>query len=441
MFTWVFFVLLRVSLAVENMHLLVLDFSSVGEMDPNLLLQLSDETRGAALEVFPNQTSKINVLTRESLMDFVQQQGKDASCLEGECAVDIARNIEAQFVIVGTVYDQSDTMRVNIKAFDAQTNQLLGDITVSRKNVTQLLTAVHDDAFNLIEDKIGPYDEGRKGIQTIRPPRYTVAESPYTLLQLKDTHLMGASIEVNGKTVCQGSSSTVCTALVNRGEEVDVSILKEGYDPIVNTIQVADTAEIQTMLLKFVPQYGILKVSVLDPFGKPCNGDVFIDDEKMGDSPWSGKVLAVEHDVMVDCDGMRKVGSVTIIENASIESQLQVLPFSVEDLGQAQQQLKRHRMLDWTFVAMSGASAAIATSSFMSGQTAFQQAAAIETANNAEEYQDYLNEGSAQIQKSNLNLIVFGVSTGVGVVHNLWFTGRSRRHLREIEEIRRASDV
>lgn len=441
MFTWVFFVLLRVGFAVENMHLLVLDFSSVGEVSPNLLLQLSDETRGAALKVFPNQTSKINVLTRESLMDFVQQQGKDASCLEGECAVDIARNIEAQFVIVGTVYDQSDTMRVNIKAFDAQTNQLLGDITVSRKNVPQLLTAVHDDAFNLIEDKIGPYDEGRKGIQTILPPRYTVAESPYTLLQLKDIHLIDASIEVNGETVCQGSASIECTVLVKRGEEVDVSILKEGYDPIVSTIQVADSAEIQTMLLKFVPQYGILTVSTLDPFGKPCKGDVFIDDEKMGESPWSGKVLAVKHDIMVDCEGMRKVGSVTILENASIESQLQVVPFSVEDLEKAQQQLKRHRVLDWTFVAISGTFAAIATSSFTSGQDAFQQAAAIESANNAEEYQDYLDEGIAQIQKSNLNLVVFGVSTGVGVVHNLWLTGRSRRHLREIEDIRWYLDI
>ena len=51
--------------AQEVMHLVVLEFSTVGEFDQTLLLNMSDQTRGAALDVFPKQTSKVQVLTRE----------------------------------------------------------------------------------------------------------------------------------------------------------------------------------------------------------------------------------------------------------------------------------------------------------------------------------------------------------------------------------------
>ena len=107
----------KIVYAQEVMHLVVLEFSTVGEFDQTLLLQLSDQTRGSALEV--SQTNIMCRLRHESLMDFVHQQGKDASCLAGECAVEIAKNIGAQFVIVGNAYSQNGTYRVTLKAFDS----------------------------------------------------------------------------------------------------------------------------------------------------------------------------------------------------------------------------------------------------------------------------------------------------------------------------------
>ena len=100
---FVLFFLLPQAQADDIFKLAVLEFGSVGTVDPNFLQQLSDETRGGALEVFPSNTSKFLILTRENMLDVLAKDGKDASCLKGNCAISIGRNINARFVITGNV--------------------------------------------------------------------------------------------------------------------------------------------------------------------------------------------------------------------------------------------------------------------------------------------------------------------------------------------------
>ena len=116
----------QLAFADESLRLAVLEFESVGKMDPNFMMQLSDETRGGALDVFPPATSKVMVLTRENLLDVLAQDGKDASCIAGECAVGIARSIGARFVIVGSVAKIEGQYSTTIGVYDAESNDLLG---------------------------------------------------------------------------------------------------------------------------------------------------------------------------------------------------------------------------------------------------------------------------------------------------------------------------
>ena len=119
--------------------------------------------------------------------------------LAGECAVEIAKNIGAQFVIVGNAYSQNGTYRVTLKAFDSASNQLLGQEDVTSKNANDLLNQVEEVSFKLIEKTIGPFDPTRKGIQNFSPDSYEVDPTPLRIVRLKDDLLQGAKVEVTGQ--------------------------------------------------------------------------------------------------------------------------------------------------------------------------------------------------------------------------------------------------
>ena len=142
----------------ETMHLVVFEFSTVGDFDQALLLQMSDQIREVAIHVFPQQTSSIQVLTRENLMDFVVQQGKSVTDFEGTDPVVIAQNINVRFVIVGNAYFQNGTYRVSMKAFDSETDTLLGQKDLSAKSGGDLLNQIEVTALDLIKTTIGPSD-------------------------------------------------------------------------------------------------------------------------------------------------------------------------------------------------------------------------------------------------------------------------------------------
>ena len=157
----------QLAFADETLRIAVLEFQTVQEMDPNFMLQLSDETRGGALDVFPPSTSKVSVLTRENLMDVLIQQGKDASCLEGNCAVGIGRNIGARFVVVGSVAQVEGVYRLTLGVYDSDSNDLLGQKSIQESSQVKLLGEVRPFAEGLIEQTLGSFDEGRLGVRKI----------------------------------------------------------------------------------------------------------------------------------------------------------------------------------------------------------------------------------------------------------------------------------
>ena len=44
-----------------------------------------------------------SIITRENMMQVLNDMGKDETCIDGACEVDLARNIGADLVVSGTI--------------------------------------------------------------------------------------------------------------------------------------------------------------------------------------------------------------------------------------------------------------------------------------------------------------------------------------------------
>ena len=206
----------NVAIADETIRLAVLEFTAVGPYDSTYMLQLSDETRGAALEVFPSSTSKISVLTRENIVDVLMREGKDASCMEATCAVGVGRNIGARFIVVGTLTKIENTHSLTLKVFDSQSNDLIAQQSIRESNQLHLLSATRTLAADLMETSLSKYDEGRLGIRKIggQEESWTPPAFNMTILDINITEPIDATVFWKSTRVC---SSLPCTVYVPQG--------------------------------------------------------------------------------------------------------------------------------------------------------------------------------------------------------------------------------
>ena len=249
--------LFQLAFADETLRLAVLEFESVGQMDPNFMMQLSDETRGGALDVFPPATSKVMVLTRENLLGVLAQDGKDASCIAGECAVGIARSIGARFVIVGSVGKVEGQYSTTIGVYDAESNDLLGQKSMQESSQVVMLGKMRSFSAELIERTLATYDEGRLGVRQIggEPDTWTVNASNQGILEISEPRLKGAKISINGGKVCDMRDKSICRALVEQGE-VTVSIKRQYCDLFTETVSVG---RLTTLEPKMVCRFAVLE--------------------------------------------------------------------------------------------------------------------------------------------------------------------------------------
>ena len=92
-----------------------LEFRGVGVGDTVLMI-LSDAVRTGVLDVTQGKEvdgDELVVMTRENMMDMLNQMGKTAEDCQGECEVEFARNIGADFVISGEVAAVSMSLRLS----------------------------------------------------------------------------------------------------------------------------------------------------------------------------------------------------------------------------------------------------------------------------------------------------------------------------------------
>ena len=118
MWIWVLIQLWVQVAFAETKRMVVLEFHNVG-MSAEVMTQLSDQSRMAILDSLHRKGYEL--MTRENMMMILGDMGKDASCLEGSCEVEVARNVGADFVVSGNVFFRNEMFDITLKLHNSQT--------------------------------------------------------------------------------------------------------------------------------------------------------------------------------------------------------------------------------------------------------------------------------------------------------------------------------
>ena len=140
------------AIAEEIKRVAVLEFRGVA-VDTEMLLKLSDQARLAAVERLPKET--YSIMTRENMMMVLEDMGKDASCMEGSCEVDIGRNIGADYVITGSIMKVEEQYLLTLKLHETASGKLLAGKELRKEKVLDLVDGTYEQSLFLLADGFG----------------------------------------------------------------------------------------------------------------------------------------------------------------------------------------------------------------------------------------------------------------------------------------------
>jgi TolB-like protein len=122
-------------------------------MDEDILMTFSDTVRGGALQGL--EPHGVVVMTRENMLVLLRDMGKK-ECGEGDCEVETARNIGADYVISGKVVRIEQIYAVTLKLHETQGGSLLGTDTVEGTSQIDLLRSLREHSRMLVTAAFGP---------------------------------------------------------------------------------------------------------------------------------------------------------------------------------------------------------------------------------------------------------------------------------------------
>ena len=261
----------------------ILDFRAVGVEDEALLSSLSDSVRAGLVKTIDQD--EYLVMTRESTMQILKDMGKDASCMEGSCEVEIARNIGADYVVSGTVTLISGTYLVTLKLHNTKTNALLSSEQLENKEALALIKQMGGAGQQLLyEGKIGA-----KPVETNFQGGFSGgAEQEWTAGVAGESIIVrfesipsgeGSVVLVDGKVIC---TRTPCSKSVPVGIH-NVSVQRDQYYAWSERRNFDEEQSVQADLK---PTFGTLKLTA----GKTHNVKFLLNDEPVY-SPLNEKQL------------------------------------------------------------------------------------------------------------------------------------------------------
>ena len=151
--------------AEDIKRIAVLEFRGIG-LDPDFLLKLSDQSRLAGVDVLPQE--EYSVITRENMMLVLSDMGKDASCMEGSCEVDIGRNIGADYVVTGNVMWVEEKCLLTLKLYETKTGKLLAGEEIKKERLLDLVEETRKMSLELYGSGFG-VDTGAEKISAAKP--------------------------------------------------------------------------------------------------------------------------------------------------------------------------------------------------------------------------------------------------------------------------------
>jgi TPR repeat protein len=137
-------------------RLAVLEINDL-EIEQKILAQISDGLRAGALDAIRGSDAAISVMTRESMLMMLNDMGIDPTCIEGECEVETARNIGADYVISATLLKLEGVWILSAKLHESEGGDLLATEKVEAKGLLELTRATSGVARALLAKGLGLY--------------------------------------------------------------------------------------------------------------------------------------------------------------------------------------------------------------------------------------------------------------------------------------------
>jgi hypothetical protein len=135
-----------------NQRLAVLEFQGKN-LEQDILMTFSDTVRGGALQGLEGYG--VAVMTRENMLVLLKDMGKQ-ECEEGDCEVETARNIGADYVVSAKVVRMEQIYVVTLKLHETKRGSLLGTDTVEGASQVDLLRSLREHARQLVIAAFGP---------------------------------------------------------------------------------------------------------------------------------------------------------------------------------------------------------------------------------------------------------------------------------------------
>ena len=133
-------------------RLAVLEFNGA-KTQGEILEVFADTVRGGVVQGLAGRG--IQVMTRENMMVLLREMGKN-DCVEGDCEVETARNIGADFVISGSVVLVDQSFVVTLKLHESKGGSLLAVDQVSAQSQVEVLRQLREAGRRIVADNLGP---------------------------------------------------------------------------------------------------------------------------------------------------------------------------------------------------------------------------------------------------------------------------------------------
>lgn len=133
--------------AADRLAVLELSGSSA---EAEVMLELSDKLRSGALEATQSSDLELEIMTRESMAAMLGDMGVDATCVEGQCEVETARNLQAAYVISGRLVQMEGQYIVTTKLHSAASGSLLATDEVISTSLLNLRAGLKNSGSRLL---------------------------------------------------------------------------------------------------------------------------------------------------------------------------------------------------------------------------------------------------------------------------------------------------
>ena len=197
------------------------------------LLKLSDRLDSGCSSTHKDEHL---IMTRENMLEILFDMGKDASCMEGQCEVEVGRNVGADLIVTGDILKMGSMYVLTLKLYDTTSGALLNSSRRGRRRSLPTENKTHDQSRVLFQKGLGLSGGSTSSAPVNIESGFTggsvenddwMVDAGNTAIVAFESNPTGAVVLVDGQMLC---SSTPCSKEIKAGNHT-VVFQKERYFP------------------------------------------------------------------------------------------------------------------------------------------------------------------------------------------------------------------